>query len=573
MTTRNEAKLLAHGLVQPSTRLFLTDLYREVNDAATNDLDIPIIDEIHRLMRLVRTRRFISTCQPAGQTATLNCISSFYNDNPGSPLAGTLHHDLDRSNDLAAVRMLQVLECTTFHVLSVCAHSLAFRTALTSPDIPHRQVRWSDRLEAISQSAASLELFAKTRGLDFVTPITIHNDYFGDLYRQCLGPRASANSLLSLAYHGIEIQKQDLEEKHALDLSLLDPHKWKLTADGSPAKQCMITYDVTAEVAIDFAELQVGMSVTTPPVLIEDSEIVPSSVFNGAGDWPEYDPRFSGFGGVKNKCYLNSCQKRAVKKIGRRSQGVNVEYERRCTHTFEDLRSEHAEAMTPLIELMEYPRIGVGVRALQLIKKGTIIGNYVGELYPVPSMYRYEGFEGKAYNFRLAIQAPHPKPKAPSKPKSNGYSTGKKRKRADPEPDMDDIDRWYCLDAAVKGSWTRYINHSCDNNTAYHCRNVGQRTLILVAALRDIDFGEQITVHYGDEYFQHMPLACKCGAPECLLWKLAEVAEDDEAPEPNRQTLGEALQDGTAPEWAVQLHDTAANDEEKQPRSRRETRG
>ena len=83
---------------------------------------------------------------------------------------------------------------------------------------------------------------------------------------------------------------------------------------------------------------------------------------------------------------------------------------------------------------------------------------------------------------------------------------------------------------------------------------------------------EQITVHYGDEYFQCMPLACKCAALECLLWKLAEVAEDDEVPEPNRQTLGEALQDGTAPEWAMLLLDTAANDEEEQPRPRRKTR-
>ena len=554
-------------------RAFLAELYYEINDAATDDLDLSIINEIHRLMRLAGIRRLIGTCQPAGQTAMLNCIFSFYTDNPDSPFAGTLHDDLDGANDAAVGRMLQLLEATSFHVLSVCAHSLAFRTALTSPDIPHRHVRWIDRLESISQSASSLELFAKTRGLDFVTPITIHDDYFGDFYRQCLGPRVSADSLLSLSYHGIEIQKQDLEEKHALDLSLLDPHKWKLTADGSPAKQCMVTYVVTADVANDFPELHVGMSVTTPPILIEDSEIVPGSVFNGAGDWPEYDPRFSGFGGVKNKCYLNSCQKRALKKIGRRSQGVSVEYERRCTHTFEDLQREHAEAITPLIELMEYPRIGVGVRALQPIKKGTIIGNYVGELYPVPSMYRYEGFEGKAYNFRLAIQDPHPKPKAPSKPQSSSYNTGKKRKRADPEPDMDDVDRWYCLDAAVKGSWTRYINHSCDNNTAYHYLNVGQRTLILVAALRDIDFGEQITVHYGDDYFQHMPLACKCGAQECLLWKLAEESEDDEVPEPNRQTLGDALRDGTAPEWAVQLLDTAANDEEEQPRSRRKTRG
>ncbi|MBW6496282.1 MAG: SET domain-containing protein-lysine N-methyltransferase, partial [Burkholderiaceae bacterium] len=58
-----------------------------------------------------------------------------------------------------------------------------------------------------------------------------------------------------------------------------------------------------------------------------------------------------------------------------------------------------------------------------------------------------------------------------------------------------------------------FINHSCDPN----CGIRGQITLF---ALRDIDFGEEITFDYGSVLFSsqkkdRFEMVCKCGAESC----------------------------------------------------------
>ncbi|KAK7941579.1 uncharacterized protein PG986_013966 [Apiospora aurea] len=62
-------------------------------------------------------------------------------------------------------------------------------------------------------------------------------------------------------------------------------------------------------------------------------------------------------------------------------------------------------------------------------------------------------------------------------------------------------DRWN-VDAATWGNETRFINHHCAPNLKSVVIVVGGRRLITFRALRAIKAGEELTMNYGDGYFQ-----------------------------------------------------------------------
>jgi SET domain-containing protein len=66
------------------------------------------------------------------------------------------------------------------------------------------------------------------------------------------------------------------------------------------------------------------------------------------------------------------------------------------------------------------------------------------------------------------------------------------------------------IDAQVRGNWTRFISHSCIPNTIFATRRVGQMRMIF----KDIAVGEEVTIHYGQSYFDVR--TCHCGTPNCL---------------------------------------------------------
>jgi len=76
----------------------------------------------------------------------------------------------------------------------------------------------------------------------------------------------------------------------------------------------------------------------------------------------------------------------------------------------------------------------------------------------------------------------------------------------------------YMVDSAVKGNWTRYIAHSCNPNTRFELKNIGQRNLLVIGVVRDIDFGEELTINYGKDYFSELGMPCKCGFAKCKMW-------------------------------------------------------
>ena len=71
-----------------------------------------------------------------------------------------------------------------------------------------------------------------------------------------------------------------------------------------------------------------------------------------------------------------------------------------------------------------------------------------------------------------------------------------------------EIDSKWTIDGSVRSNIARYINHSCDPN----CEAEILDGRILITAARDIEKGEELTMDYGEEYFDEFikPVGCKC---------------------------------------------------------------
>jgi len=73
-----------------------------------------------------------------------------------------------------------------------------------------------------------------------------------------------------------------------------------------------------------------------------------------------------------------------------------------------------------------------------------------------------------------------------------------------------EIDTKWTIDGSARSNLARYVNHACNPNTEAEIDG----TRIFYYALRNIDPGEELTVDYGEEYFEEFikPHGCKCGA-------------------------------------------------------------
>lgn len=71
-----------------------------------------------------------------------------------------------------------------------------------------------------------------------------------------------------------------------------------------------------------------------------------------------------------------------------------------------------------------------------------------------------------------------------------------------------EIDGTWTIDGSDMHNIARYVNHSCEPNCECEIRD-GR---VLIYATRDIEKGEEITIDYGEEYFDEFirPVGCKC---------------------------------------------------------------
>lgn len=73
-----------------------------------------------------------------------------------------------------------------------------------------------------------------------------------------------------------------------------------------------------------------------------------------------------------------------------------------------------------------------------------------------------------------------------------------------------DLENGFSIDGSPMSNKARWVNHSCDPNAEYELDEEEGRVRVL--AKRAIKEGEEITVDYGDEYFNEFikPKGCRC---------------------------------------------------------------
>ena len=73
-----------------------------------------------------------------------------------------------------------------------------------------------------------------------------------------------------------------------------------------------------------------------------------------------------------------------------------------------------------------------------------------------------------------------------------------------------ELDEKWTIDGEPSNSPARYINHSCEPNAEARIKSEH----INIYAIEDIPASEEITIDYGEEYYNDFikPIGCKCAA-------------------------------------------------------------
>jgi len=80
------------------------------------------------------------------------------------------------------------------------------------------------------------------------------------------------------------------------------------------------------------------------------------------------------------------------------------------------------------------------------------------------------------------------------------------------------LDDDWDLDGSVPWNPARFLNHSCRPNCEAECLE-GR---VWIVARRDIGAGEELTFNYGYDLQDFREHPCRCGAPDCVGYIVAE---------------------------------------------------
>ncbi len=84
------------------------------------------------------------------------------------------------------------------------------------------------------------------------------------------------------------------------------------------------------------------------------------------------------------------------------------------------------------------------------------------------------------------------------------------------------LDEDYDLDGNVSWNPARFINHSCAPN----CEADERNGRVWIVALRSIKAGEEVTYDYCYDLEDYRDFPCRCGAPNCCGYMVAETLRD-----------------------------------------------
>ena len=502
---------------------FLASLYSEIDAYQRAGMSPAVRRAIRCQVRRARLRHALDTSPQQHRATYIDAINSYTaTTKAGRGIASLVKNDSRPANHRQMTRLAEFAGSLGFPLLSICLHSAAFRTAINKKD--DERLTWADRLTAITARASSLELFGTTRGLNIMTLLTDDEAHYAFiaahvLHAELQRDRPNRSPTERLGYHGpiALLQRQQIGTNSRI------PDLWKLSANETSVVRCRLRYTVTPEHAKDDYQLTTGQSRHD---FMEDMQsstrLSHSYTWAHRSDWPDTDPRYVGVNA--DACEMCGLSVECLPIVG-----ADTGYSpAACGCKFRDYQAAKL-AIRPIIELFTTPRTGTGVRALQDIEEGDILGEYIAQMYPDrrtdEHRNRYGGTEGGSDSLSLKLKCRRLKTGTTTPIGLTGV-------------------RSYVVDSALRGNWTRFINHSCNNNTIFTRKNIGQRELTLIEASKPIKFGEQITVDYGRAYFVGHGFGCRCGSLKCKWW-------DENNLRNGNMTLKVAVETHQRPQWAV----------------------
>ena len=335
------------------------------------------------------------------------------------------------------IRYGELLKAVHWTCLSILAHSTTFRDAAETFDTKS----WDVLAQCIDDNCVSLRVFGKSRGVDYTTSPARTSKYI---------PLQCHLETLTLLESDQEVRAGD---KHAfvIDEEILVLNRTRYRG-----------------------QLQID---------------IPTNIYNEKDFDVGYRPWFW----PKEKPYPQDPTLRSP------MEGICA-----CCSSRDicdcDPRT-HPSITRPLVEIYDYKAKGKGVRALQSIRKGDLLIEYVGEIRS------HDYIDDPIYGFSLTLMDPNCR------------------------------HRIGTLSPKIHGNWTRFMNHSCKPGTRFVQHVIGNRIRVMVVAVKDIAWGEEVTVHYGWAYWS-MGKMCLCGEDNCVsVWRI-EVEEalvsDDENEDEDR---------------------------------------
>ncbi|KAH7122428.1 hypothetical protein B0J11DRAFT_551077 [Dendryphion nanum] len=162
-------------------------------------------------------------------------------------------------------------------------------------------------------------------------------------------------------------------------------------------------------------------------------------------------------------------------------------YDPHCSHTLAKWQLS-TDGWEHGIEIRKTADRGYGAYTRRAFKAGTILGWYCGEIKHLYSTDPADYFMQIELGAILPADEAHP-----------------------------GLEHAVIVDAADRGNWTRFINHSCSSYTQYRVKRVGNVRIMAIEVVRDIPKGAEITVNYGPEYYSaKSEKVCMCGAGNCV---------------------------------------------------------
>ncbi|KAF2866576.1 hypothetical protein BDV95DRAFT_611636 [Massariosphaeria phaeospora] len=269
--------------------------------------------------------------------------------------------------------------------------------------------------------------------------------------------------------------------------STLDRYFWYTSSDG--VMRLATSTDGTVPEQINTYDFNPALFVREPY----------PSTFPPGGIWPPEEPcdllcplgADDGYC-VGDQCYTNKTCKNAL-----------------CEHSFTNW-CQQTENWEDHFELRKTEDLGIGAYTKRAWKAGDVLGWYAGEL-------KVKSYDGSSdYLMQLDIGVLDTSSRAQQGGTANGTPPSPTRQapsapHSEPEPDL------VYIDAAAKGNWTRFINHSCDPYASYRMRRVGNMRIMTVEAVRDVPADVELTVSYGYDYYGIGTVkVCRCGAENCI---------------------------------------------------------